>query len=82
MKLDKNGTVAWYRTDSYWDSASTAFSSTWGVGVRLSAHVKSNDDNNGTTNLGKTFVFGYGDGSGVQLNHIAFGSVPHASNNS
>jgi len=82
MKLDKNGTVSWYRVDSYWDATSTSLSSTWGTGVRLSTHVKSNDDNNGATNLGKTFVFAYGDGSGIQLNHIAFGYTPHSGNNS
>jgi len=82
MKVDKNATISWYRVDSYWNSGATAFSSTWGVGVRLSTHIKSNDDNNGTTNRGKTFVFAYGDGSGIQLNHIAFGTTPHASNNS
>lgn len=82
LKIDKNATISWYRVDSYWDSSSTAFSSTWGVGVRLSTHIKSNDDNMGTTNKGKTFVFGYSDGSGVQLNHIAFGTTPHAANNS
>jgi len=81
MKIDKNATISWYRVDSYWDSTATTFSSTWGVGVRLSTHVSSNVDNNGSTNLGKTFVFGYSDGSGVQLNHIAFGTTPHAINN-
>lgn len=80
MKVDKNGTVSWYRVDSYWDSASTMFSSTWGVGVRLSTNVISDDDNYGTTNLGKTFVFAYSDGSGVQLNHIAFGTTPVSTN--
>jgi len=82
MKIDHNATVSWYRVDSYWDSAATAFSSTWGVGVRLSTNVVSNDDNTGTTTLGKTFVFAYGDGSGIQLNHISFGTTPHAANNS
>lgn len=78
MKIDKDGTVSWYRVDSYWNSASTMFSSTWGVGVRLSTSVISNDDNNGATNLGKTFVFAYSDGSGIQLNHLTFGSTPYA----
>lgn len=81
VKVDINGTVSWWRTDSYWNSASTMFSSTWGTSVKLSTSPVSNDDNNGTTNLGKTFVFAYSDGSGVQLNHIAFGTTPVASNN-
>ena len=81
MKIDIDATISWYRVDSYWNSSATSFSSTWGVGVRLSTHVKSDNDNNGTTNLGKTFVFAFTDGSGVQLNHIAFASTPHASNN-
>jgi hypothetical protein len=82
LKVDKAGTISWWRTDSYWDSSSTMFSSTWGTGVVLSTNVVSNDDNNGTTNLGKTFVFAYGDGSGIQLNHIAFGTSPVSSNTS
>lgn len=80
VKVDINGTVSWWRTDSYWDSSATMFSSTWGTGVKLSTSPVSNDDNNGTTNLGKTFVFAYSDGSGVQLNHIAFGVNPVTSN--
>jgi len=81
IKIDNDATVSWYRVDSYWNSAATQFSSTWGVGVRLSTSVASNTDNNGTTNLGKTFVFGYSDGSGIQLNHIAFATTPVASYN-
>jgi len=81
IKIDTNGTYSWYRVDSYWNSASTMFSSTWGVGVELSMNPFSNDDNNGiTVNLGKTFVFAYGDGSGIQLNHIAFGTTPASTN--
>lgn len=30
--------------------------------------------------MGKTFVFAYADGSGVQLNHVASGTTPHAAN--
>jgi len=33
LKIDKNGTLSWWRTDSYWDSTSTMFSSTWGPGI-------------------------------------------------
>jgi len=83
VKIDKNATVSWYRVDSYWDSASTSFSSTWGVGVKLSTNIVSNTDNEGAsaTTLGKTFVFAYGDGTGIQMNHISFGTSPHSSNN-
>jgi len=56
------------------------FSSTWGVGVELSMNPFSRDDNNGTVNLGQTFVFAYGDGSGIQLNHLAFGTTPVSTN--
>lgn len=77
-----NGTLSWYRTDSYWNSAKTMFSSTMGTGVVLSTSVWSDSDNNGATYKGQTFVFAYGDGSGIQLNHVAFGTTPHASNNS
>lgn len=72
----------WYRTDSYWNNAKTAFSSTMGTGVEMSTHpVQGTADNSSstTTTLGKTFVFAYGDGSGIQLNHISFGSGPHSS---
>jgi hypothetical protein len=82
IKVDINGTISWWRTDSYWNSASSMFSSTWGTAVKLSTSPVSNDDNMGTTNKGKTFVFAYGDGSGIQLNHITFGSTPVATNNS
>jgi len=30
--------------------------------------------------VGKTFLFAYGDGSGIQLNHIAFGTSPASTN--
>ena len=83
LKMDYTGAVSWYRTDSYWNASSTMFSSTWGVGVRLSTNIVSEVDNNGSTvalNMGKTFVFAYGDGSGIQLNHIAFGTTPPSGN--
>jgi len=83
MKIDKNGTISWYRVDSYWNSSAMSFSSSWGVGVRLSTHIVSDLDNSAavTTNKGKTFVFAYSDGTGVQLNHIAFGTTPHDTDN-
>lgn len=76
MKLLINGTQSWYRVDSYWNSSKTMFSSTMGPGVQMSVGwIQSTVDNNGTENLGKTFVFAYGDGSGIQLNHITFGNT-------
>lgn len=83
QKLDGDGTVSWYRVDSYWNSAATSFGSTWGSGVVLSTHYSSGNDNAGavTANKGKTYVFAYADGSGVQFNHITFGSTPVATNN-
>jgi len=81
MRLKIDGTQVWYRTDSYWNSASTMYSSTWGTGLIMSTNViLSTADNNGTTNLGKTFVFAYGDGSGVQFNHLTFGTTPPTTN--
>jgi hypothetical protein len=82
MKIDVDGTIDWYRTDSYWNSGKTKFSSTWGTRVALSTNVISADDNIGTTTStkAKTFVFAYSDGSGVQLNHISVDYTAHASN--
>lgn len=82
VKIQYNGAVNWYRVDSYWNSAAKAAASTWGPGIILSTHAVSNDDNAGTTTaiLGLTYCFAYSDGSGVQLNHIAAGTTPHASN--
>jgi len=74
------GAQTWYRTDSYWNSASSVASSTWGPGISLSASYSSADDNNGATNVGKTFVFAYADGSGVQLNHLTYATVAPTGN--
>jgi len=78
------GTVDWFRVDSYWNSAAKAASSTWGPGIHLSTWWQwgnsVGDDNVASTLFGKTFVFAYADGSGVQLNHVATGTTPHASN--
>lgn len=74
------GTQVWFRTDSYWNAASTEAASTWGPGIKLSANYASAADNNGTTNVGKTYVFAYSDGSGVQLNHLTFATVAPTSN--
>ena len=65
MKIAYLGGLTWYRTDSYWNAASYAASSTWGPGIKLSASYVSGADNNGSSYLGKTYVFAYGDGSGI-----------------
>jgi hypothetical protein len=68
VKFDWNGNTAdWWRTDSYWNEASSSFASTWGTGLVMGPHFWTNTDNfvSTGTNLGRTFVFAYGDGSGV-----------------
>jgi len=82
IRIKIDGTLVWWRTDSYWNSASTSFSSTWGPGIVMSSHWVSAADNNGTTNAGKTFVFAYGDGSGIQLNHLTFSTAAPTTNTS
>lgn len=72
LKVNYKGGLQWYRTDSYWDGGSFQAASTWGPGLKLSTHITSNNDNNGLTDLGKTYVFAMGDGSGVTLHHLAF----------
>lgn len=84
MKLEIDGSQMWYRVDSYWDSTSTVFSSTMGTGLIMSTNpINGTADNSSSdsTTLGKTFVFAYHDGSGVQLNHISFNVGPHTSDN-
>lgn len=84
FKMQHAGTVDWFRVDSYWNSAGKAAASTWGPGIILSTWWQwtntVGDDNVASTSFGKTFVFAYADGSGVQLNHVATGTTPHASN--
>lgn len=68
VKFDYSASVAdWWRTDSYWNEASSSFASTWGTGLVIGPHYYSGTDNfvASGTSLGKTFVFAYGDGSGV-----------------
>ena len=36
-KIDYNGTIDWYRTDSYWNDTAVEFGSTMGTGILLSA---------------------------------------------
>jgi len=57
-----------------------------GPGIQMSTHVTLGTADNSiasgtTTGLGQTFIFAYGDGTGVQLNHIAYNQTRHASNN-
>jgi len=77
-KIDYNGTIDWYRTDSYWNDTAVEFGSTMGTGILLSAaRLDLTQDNfaasTATATYGKTFVFAYSDGSGVQFNHLSFG---------
>lgn len=71
-KFEYDGTLVWWRTDSYWDATSYIMSSTWWPGLVLSAHFKSTIDNNGTTDNGKQYVFAWADGSGVQMGHLTY----------
>lgn len=48
--------------------------------MSTNAYSAGGDDNDGSTDLGKTFIFSYHDGSGIQLNHVDTGTTPHASN--
>jgi hypothetical protein len=81
-RIEYDGTQLWYRTDSYWNSSSYIASSTWGPGIKLSANYASTTDNNGTTNVAKTFVWAVADGSGVQLAHLTYATVSPTSNTS
>lgn len=81
IKLKIDGTQSWYRTDSYWNSSCTKYSSTWGPGLLMSTNwITANTDNFGATAVGQTFVFAYSDGSGVQFNHLSFGTTPPSTN--
>lgn len=83
LKIDITGNTDWYRTDSYWNKAATEFGSTMGTGIFLSvSHVLKQDNFAASTltTFGKTFVFAYGDGSGVQFNHLSFGYTAPSGN--
>lgn len=76
LKIDYTGNTDWYRTDSYWNSAATEFGSTMGTNITLSTSNVQKYDNfvaSSGTAFGKTFVFAYSDGSGVQFNHLSYG---------
>ena len=72
-----DGTVLWMRTDSFWNPASTALSSSWGPATVMSSHWVSSADSTTitATDQGKSYVFALADGSGVQLAHISGGSL-------
>lgn len=77
-------TSMWYRTDSYWNNTSVSFASTMGTGLVMATNPYSGTDNTCAASSdcrGRTFIFAYGDGSGVQLNHISFKVGPHATDN-
>lgn len=75
VKFEYDGTLVWYRTDSYWDKSSYIASSTWAPSLDFAFHPLTTTDNSGTVNNGKHYVFVLGDGSGVQLNHLTYNVV-------
>lgn len=74
MKFD--GTIQWFRTDSYWNPGSAIVASSWGPAAALSSHAVSSTDNTTitATDQGKSWVYALSDGSGVQLAHITGGA--------
>jgi hypothetical protein len=80
VKINYKGGQQWARTDSYWDVAAYQPASTWGPSIKLSTHYYTDNDNNGVTDLGKTYVFAMGDGSGVALHHLSFADVAPTTN--
>lgn len=80
VKINYRGTQQWYRTDSYWDKSQYQLNSTWGPGIKLSTHFVSDTDNNGLVDVGKTYVFAMGDGSGVALHHLTFDTYAPTTN--
>jgi hypothetical protein len=74
------GTIVWSRTDSYWNPADCKVRSTWGPSLILSANPTSKDDNSAdatasATENGRTYVWAYADGSGVQMVHLSYGTT-------
>lgn len=82
MKVLYAGAQSWYRVDSHWDKSSYIVGSSWGPGIRLSTNWVSNKDNNGGTDLAKTYIFALGDGSGVSMMHLTFATVSPTTNSS
>jgi len=77
IAIEWDGTVTWWRTDSYWNPADYVIASSWGPGAVLSTHIHSNKDNTTITaaNHGKSYVFALADGSGIQMSHLTGGST-------
>jgi hypothetical protein len=75
--LEWDGTVVWWRTDSFWNPTDYMIASSWGPGTVMSSHISSGKDNTTTTaaDQSKSYVFALGDGSGIQLSHITGGSA-------
>ena len=75
--IEWDGTVVWYRVDSYYNPAAHSIASSWGPGTVLSSHIASARDNTTitTTDQSKSYVFALADGSGIQLAHITGGSA-------
>ena len=76
VKIEYDGTLIWYRTDSYWDQSSFVAASTWGTAIQMSANAYTNVDNSGTTDVGKQYVYPMMDGSGISLNHLTYNMTP------
>lgn len=77
IQLSWNGTVNWWRTDSYWNPTDYVTASSWGPGNDLSSHLASAADTSTitATDKSKSYVFALSDGSGIQLSHITGGST-------
>lgn len=75
--IEWDGTVVWWRTDSYWNPGSYVIASSWGPGTIMSSHIASGTDNTTVTaaDRSKSYVFALADGSGLQLSHITGGSA-------
>lgn len=82
MKVTYAGSQTWHRVDSHWDKSSYVVGSSWGPGVQLSTNWVTNQDNNGATDLGKTYVMALGDGSGVSLLHLTLSTFLPTANTS
>lgn len=77
IQIEWEGTVGWWRTDSYWNPADYVIASSWGPGTVMSSHIASGKDNTTITDAdrSKSYVFALCDGTGVQLSHITGGSA-------
>jgi len=81
ISMEYDGSINWYRTDSYWDPSAMVIASSWGPmhGSGVNAgHYWSGADNTivaaTTTDAGKSYVFALSDGTGVQMSHITGGA--------